>query len=157
LEEKNIKNLTFSINNEFFGIPISKVREVIQHVDITPVHETLPFMKGVIDLRGKIIPILDMRMKFGIRENAQIDRTVFVIVDVLIDTGTFHLGITVDAVHDVVDINMEQVEKTPEIGLKLKSSYLYGITKVKDKLVMLLNIDKVLTTDEIISLNEIKN
>jgi purine-binding chemotaxis protein CheW len=148
------KYLIFTINKEDYGVPISKVRQVIRYVKITPIHEASDFLKGVINLRGKIIPIIDMRAKFGLQEQDYTDRTVFIIVDVLGSKEIYNIGISVDAVQDVVDILDDSMEKTPDIGLKLKSHYLEGIAKVSDKMIMILNMDKILTSDEIVGMNK---
>jgi len=148
------KHLVFNINDEDYGIPISKIREVIRFVKITPIHEASDFLKGVINLRGKIIPIIDMRAKFGMQEQAYSDRTVFIIVDVLGAKEVYNLGISVDAVQDVVDIKEEDVEKTPDIGLRLKSQYLEGIAKVGEHMIMMLNMDRILSSDEVVEMRE---
>ncbi len=151
------KYLIFSINKEDYGVPISKVREVIRFVEITPIHEVSRFLKGVINLRGKIIPIIDMRAKFGIQEMEYSDRTLFVIVDIMGAKDIINIGMAVDAVYDVADIKDEAMEKTPDIGLKLKSQYLYGIANILGKMLMILNIDKILASDEIIDLSSIED
>jgi purine-binding chemotaxis protein CheW len=148
------KYLIFTINNEDYGIPISKVREVIRYVSITPIHEASMFLKGVINLRGKIIPIIDMRAKFGINFKDYNDRTIFIIVDVSGAKDIINIGIAVDSVHDVIDMKEGDLEKTPDIGLKLKSQYLYGIAKVNDEMLMILNMDKILTSEEVVEVNQ---
>jgi purine-binding chemotaxis protein CheW len=150
------KHLVFTIQDEDFGVPISKVREVIRYVNITPLHEASLFLKGVINLRGRIIPIIDMRAKFGIPEITYSDRTIFIIVDVMGTKDTTQIGIAVDAVHDVIDISEGQLEKTPDIGLKLKTQYLYGIAKINEKMLLVLNMDKILTTDEVVGISTIE-
>lgn len=147
------KYLIFTINTEIYGVPISKVREVIRFVTITPLHEASKFLKGVINLRGRIIPIIDMRAKFGIQEKDYNDRTIFIIVDVSGSKDTVNIGIAVDSVHDVVDIKDEELEKTPDIGLRLKTQYLYGIAKIREKMLMILNMDKILTSDEVVDIS----
>ena len=148
------KYLIFTINNEDYGIPISKVREVIRYVNITPIHEASKFLKGVINLRGKIIPIMDMRAKFGINFKEYNDRTIFIIVDVSGAKDNINIGIAVDSVHDVIDMNETDIEKAPDIGLKLKSQYLYGIAKINEKMLMILNMDKILTSEEVVEVKE---
>ncbi|NPV01726.1 MAG: purine-binding chemotaxis protein CheW [Brevinematales bacterium] len=148
------KYLVFNINDEDYGVPISKIREVIRFVKITPIHEASDFLKGVINLRGKIIPIIDMRAKFGMQEQDYSDRTVFIIVDIMGAKEVFNLGMSVDAVQDVVSIKEEDVEKTPDIGLRLKSQYLDGIAKVGEHMIMMLNMDKILGSDEVVEIRE---
>jgi|YNPMSStandDraft_2_1061718.scaffolds.fasta_scaffold08182_2 purine-binding chemotaxis protein CheW len=154
--EKSEKYLTFKIESETYGIPISKIREIIRYTVITSVYESSSFLKGVINLRGKIIPIIDMRRKFGIKEVEYNERTVFIIVDVLNKDGfVYPVGIAVDSVSDVIDIEDSKIEKTPEIGLKVRSGYLYGIAQYKDSMIMILNIDKILTKEETIDVSQI--
>ncbi len=150
-----MKYLIFKINNESYGVPISQVREIIQSIKITPVHESNLFLKGVINLRGKIIPIIDMRLKFGLKERLYDDRTLFIIVEIIQEEQNILVGMAVDSVHDVESILEKNLEKTPEIGLKLKSQYLYGITQIKNKMVMILNIDQVLSSDDFINISQI--
>ena len=148
------KYLIFSILTEFYGIPIIKVREIIRYEKITPVRKSLEYIKGVINLRGKIIPILDLRTKFGLPEEEYNETTVFIIVDVNGKSGVYNIGITVDAVHEVMDIDKEQVEQTPRLGLKLKSQYLLGIARLREEMAMILNLDMIISADEIIALTE---
>jgi purine-binding chemotaxis protein CheW len=108
----------------------------------------------VINLRGKIIPILDLRTKFGLAEQEYNETTVFIIVDINGKSGVYNIGITVDAVHEVLDIDKEQVEQTPRLGLKLKSQYLLGIARLREEMAMILNLDMIITADEIIALTE---
>lgn len=150
------KYLTFSIAEELYGIPITKVREVIRHEKITTVRDASSYLKGVINLRGKIIPIIDMRAKFGIEERSYDDRTVFVIVDVAGQKEIFNFGIAVDSVHDVSNILDQDIESAPDVGLKLKTNYLLGIAKSERGMLMILNIDRVLTTDEIVDIGLIE-
>lgn len=146
------KYLVFSIAQEKYGIPITKVREVIRHEVISPVHNASSYLKGVINLRGKIIPIIDMRLKFGMEELAYSDRTVFIIVDVNGEKEVYNFGIAVDSVHDVANIPDSEIEKLPDVGFKSKSSYLQGIAKVSNLMVMVLNIDRILNSSEVVEL-----
>ncbi len=155
MSEDSRKYIIFNINKEDYGIPISKIREVLRFVKITPIHEASEFLKGVINMRGKIIPIIDMRVKFGLEESDYNERTVFIIVDILGAKEVYNIGITVDAVQDVVDIAEKDMEKTPDIGLRLKSQYLEGIAKVEDRMIMILNMDKILTSNEIVDITQV--
>jgi len=157
MAEMPSKYLLFSILKETYGISITKVREVIQYESITPIHESSTFLKGVINLRGKIVPIIDMRAKFDLARTDYSDRTIFIIVDIMGTKDVFNIGIAVDSVHDVREIKDADLEKTPDIGLKLKSHYLYGIAKINEKMVMILNIDKILTTDEVINIDGLES
>jgi purine-binding chemotaxis protein CheW len=146
------KYLVFTIGQERYGVPITKVREVIRHEHISPVHNTSDYLKGVINLRGKIIPIMDMRLKFGMEELPYNDRTVFVIVDVEGEREVYNFGIAVDSVHDVHNIPDSEIEKLPEVGFTATSSHLQGIAKVGELMVMILNIDRILNSSEVLNL-----
>ncbi|MCX7820115.1 MAG: chemotaxis protein CheW [Brevinematales bacterium] len=148
------KYLIFSIEDEHYAIPITKVQEVIRYVPITSLHETSNFLKGVINLRGRIIPVVDMRLKFGLQEKEYTDRTVFIIVEILGAKDLYHIGLAVDSVRDVVEIDQDKIEKTPEVGFKFKSKYLYGIVQLGESMVMILNLDSLLTTDEVVEIKE---
>ncbi|HQJ07274.1 MAG TPA: chemotaxis protein CheW, partial [Spirochaetota bacterium] len=115
------KYLFFSVSNDLYCIPIMIVREIIRYEKITPMRDADNYLKGVINLRGKIIPIIDMRLKFGIEAKEYDDRTVFIIVDINGDKEVYNVGIAVDSVSDVIDVNSNQIEKTPEVGFKLKT------------------------------------
>lgn len=147
------KYLVFSIAKERYGVPIAKVREVIRHEVISAVHNASAYLKGVINLRGRIIPIIDMRLKMGLAELAYNDRTIFIIVDVVGEREVYNFGVAVDSVHEVVDIPDGSVEKLPEVGFKTKGAYLQGIAKIGATMVMVLNIDKILNTADVVDLS----
>lgn len=143
------KYLGFHVKNELFGIPLSKVREVHRCVEITPLHETTKYLKGVINLRGRIVPIVDMRLKLGIEEQNYNDRTIFIILNVTCeDKQDLFVGIAVDAVDDVVELSDEAIENTDNLGLRLKRGYLNGIAQTNGKMMLLLNPTKIFTTDD---------
>ncbi|HOV12965.1 MAG TPA: chemotaxis protein CheW [Spirochaetota bacterium] len=144
------KYLIFTVSSELYCIPIMVVREIIRYEKITPMRDVQKYLKGVINLRGKIIPIIDMRLKFGISERDYDDRTLFVIVDINGDKDIFNIGIAVDSVSDVVDINSSEIDNTPEMGFKLKSQYLTGIAKLQNNMVMIIDMDKIIKTEDII-------
>jgi len=146
------KYLVFSIGEEKYGVPITKVREVIRHEHISPVHNASTYLKGVINLRGKIIPVIDLRLKFGMPELAYNDRTVFIIVDVSGEREVYNFGIAVDSVHDVAIIPDSDIEKLPDVGFKTKTTYLQGIAKVGEFMVMVLSIDQILNSSEIVEI-----
>lgn len=148
------KYLVFTIEKESYAIPIVKVQEVIRFTPITPLHETSRFLRGVINLRGRIIPVIDMRLKFNLTEKPYTDRTVFIIVEILGTQEVSHIGMAVDAVQDVADIPEESINRTPEIGFKFKSKYLQGIVQLSGRMVMILNLDVILSTEEVVDIQE---
>jgi len=146
------KYLTFSLNSENYGIPILKVKEIIGLMDITYVPKTPEFIKGVINLRGKIIPIMDLRLKFKMEEKIYNERTCFIVVEVSINNIKRLIGIVVDTVSEVLTINKEDIEPPPDYGTKAEKSFLIGMGKVKGKVIILLNIEQILSYEEFIFL-----
>ena len=143
------KYLTFDLAEEEYGLEILRVREIIGLMDITPVPKTPDFVLGVINLRGKVIPVVDLRLKFGLPYKEPDDRTCVIVVEVAAEGGTVKMGIVVDQVNEVVDVKGSEVEPTPSFGVNLDTAFILGMAKVGDKVKILLDIDKVLTAAEV--------
>jgi purine-binding chemotaxis protein CheW len=144
------KYLTFVLAGESYGIPVLKVREIINLVPVTTVPQMPPYIKGVLNLRGRIIPVLDMRVKFGMDMPDNTDHTCIVVVQVMsVSRSTISLGLVVDAVEEVSHIAPTDIESTPDFGTTLDTSYLVGMAKIKGKVVSLLNIDRCLGAAEL--------
>lgn len=141
------KYLTFLLDNEEYGIAILKVREIIGLMDITNVPQTPDFVQGVINLRGKIIPVIDLRSKFGLQRAEYNEQTCIIVVDV----GML-MGLIVDTVQEVHDIPSEQIEPPPRLGASVDTSFILGMGKVKSDVKILLDIDRVLTSEELVSI-----
>jgi purine-binding chemotaxis protein CheW len=139
------KFLTFVLNNEEYGIEILKVREIIGVIGITPVPQTPDYLKGVINLRGKVIPVIDLRLKFSMTEEEHKQETCIIVVEV----NNAPIGVVVDNVSEVLDIKSEEVEDTPQFGHEIDTSFIMGLGKAKEKIIILLVIDKVLSTEEL--------
>lgn len=139
------KYLTFVLNNEEYGLEILKVREIIGVMDITPVPQTPPFVKGIINLRGKVIPVVDLRLKFTMPEIEYTKETCIIVVDI----GSRLMGIIVDTVSEVLDIATKDIEPTPSLGSDIKTDFILGMGKIKGKVKILLDINRVLTFDEL--------
>jgi len=152
MELQDGKHLTFSLGNEDYGIPILKVKEIIGLMEITHVPQTPEFIKGVINLRGKIIPIMDLRLKFKMPEKDYNERTCIIVVEVLIHDAKRLMGIVVDMVSEVVNIQAAEIEPPPQYGTKVETGFLTGLGKVKGKVVMLLNIEQIINCEEMTSL-----
>src|SRR5271157_6208192 len=135
IKTKNIregKYLTFSLKGEEYGIVILKVKEIIGIMNITPIPQTPPYVKGVINLRGKVIPVIDLRLKFGMEESPYTERTCIIVVDTSgRDKGRSFMGIVVDSVSEVLNIRREEIEDTPNFGVSLENDYFIGMAKVK--------------------------
>lgn len=145
---KENKYLTFELEQESYGIPILKVKEIIGMMNITHVPRLPKFVKGVINLRGKIIPVIDLRLKFGMEEKNYDDRTCIVVVELKTEDGVKTSGIIVDMVQEVIDIDNSNIEPPPQRSSDVNNNFLMGIGKVKDKVIILLDAEKVLFTGE---------
>ena len=142
------KYLTFKLAAEEFGLEILKVREIIGRMDITAVPQMPNYMKGVINLRGRTIPVVDLRLKFGLAEIEHTEQTCIIMVDV----GR-EIGILVDAVSEVLDIADEQIDSPPAMSADGDTSFIAGMGKVGDSVKILLNIEKVMTSDQILEIS----
>lgn len=143
------KYLTFLLDEEEYGVEILKVREIIGLMDITKVPQTPDFVEGVINLRGKVIPVIDLRAKFGLSRTEYNDQTCIIVVDV-----GMMMGIIVDTVNEVHDIPSASIEPAPRFGAAVDTSFILGMGKVKDDVKILLDIDKVLTSTELVELQQ---
>lgn len=152
---KTGKYLTFSLDKEEYGIGILKVKEIIGIMPITAVPRTPEFVKGVINLRGKVIPIVDLRLKFDMPAIPYDDRTCIIVVEIETEEATVMIGIVVDSVSEVINIRTEEIEDAPEFGAKLNTHYILGMAKIEGNVKILLNIDQVLATDEISKIKEV--
>ncbi|EIM64972.1 MULTISPECIES: chemotaxis protein CheW [Desulfobacter] len=143
------KYLTFSLEKEEYGIGILKVKEIIGMMPITSVPRTPQFVKGVINLRGKVIPIVDLRAKFGMAGIPYTERTCIIVVEIDSSDATILIGIVVDAVSEVLNIHGDEIEDTPAFGTHLDTEYIMGMAKIDGGVKILLNIDRVLSSAEI--------
>lgn len=150
-DSRNGKYLTFLLGREEFAIQVLKVREIMGIQDITAVPQTPSYIKGVINLRGKVIPVVDLRLKFCLPEADYTQRTCIIVVQVRAGSVTLHTGIIVDAVSEVLNLASGDIEDTPDFGDGGSSaaSYLLGMAKVKGKVKILLDIDRVLSAHEV--------
>lgn len=143
------KYLTFTLDQEEYGIGILKVKEIIGMIPITPVPRTPEFVKGVINLRGKVLPVVDLRLKFTMGEIPYTDRTCIIVVEIDTQDETVLIGIVVDAVSEVLSIGAEAIEPPPAFGTKLSTDYILGMAKTETGVKILLNIDQVLNQADI--------
>jgi purine-binding chemotaxis protein CheW len=142
------KYLTFSLAQEEYGIGILKIKEIIGMMSVTTIPGTPAYVKGVINLRGKVIPVLDLRLRFGLKAMDYTDRTYIIVVEMQGPTGTITIGLVVDGVSEVLNIRNEDIENAPEFGTRLKTDFILGMAKINNGIKILLDIDKVLTADE---------
>jgi purine-binding chemotaxis protein CheW len=146
------KYLTFTLAEEEYGIGILKIKEIIGMMPITSVPRTPDFVKGVINLRGQVIPVMDLRLKFGMEAIDYTERTCIIVVEMKGETGTVMIGIVVDSVSEVLNIKGEDIEATPTFGARLNTDYILGMAKVGGGVKILLDIDRVLGAEELAEL-----
>ncbi|MGF1766773.1 chemotaxis protein CheW [Enterovibrio makurazakiensis] len=140
------KNLVFSLEDEQYGIPLSSVKEVIGLVKVTPIPHVPPFFKGLINLRGRIISVIDLRLKLGLLEKEYEPKKTSIVIS---DVNDLTIGSIVDDVNEVVGFDEEQIERDLEISHSVRRDYITGVAKAKDNLVLLLDIHKVLDSEEL--------
>ncbi len=143
------KYLTFKLEDEDYGIAILKVKEINGMMSITKVPNTPPFVKGVINLRGKVIPVTSLRLKFGMPEETHTDRTCIIVVEIQRETGAVPVGIVVDEVSEVMNIRGEDIQETPAFGAKVSTECILGMANMDNNVKILLDIDRILTDGEI--------
>jgi purine-binding chemotaxis protein CheW len=143
------KYLTFQLASEEFGIRVLKVREIMGLQEITAVPQTPAHVKGVINLRGKVVPVVDLRLKFGLPAAEYTQRTCIIVTQIQGESGPVMIGIVVDGVSEVLNLTAQEIEDTPDFGDEAGVRYLLGMAKVKGKVKILLDIDQVLSTQEL--------
>jgi len=153
MSDKGGKYLTFSLGGEDYGIAILKVKEIIGMLPITPVPQAPDFLKGVINLRGRVIPVTDLRLKFGMEPLDYNERTCIIVVEVAGKENNVLMGVVVDSVSEVLNIKAEEIQATPEFGTKVNTDYIQGIAKMDGGIKILLDIDKVLSVEDISQLS----
>ncbi len=148
--EQEEKYLAFILGSEIYGIEILRVREIIGLMDVTTVPQTPEYMKGVLNLRGKVIPVIDLRLKFSMQEEEHTEETCVIVVEV----NSMHVGVIVDSVSEVVDIGRGDIEETPNFGQGIDTDFIMGLGKVNEKIIILLDIERVLTSEELEMVNQ---
>lgn len=142
------KYLTFSLGAEEYGIGILKVKEIIGMMPITSVPQTPAFVKGVINLRGKVIPVVDLRLKFSMPPVDYSERTCIIVVEIRGNSTSLLMGCVVDSVSEVINIRVEEIEAPPSFGTRVHTEYILGMAKMEGRVKILLDIDRVLSSEE---------
>ncbi len=148
IKEKEGKYLTFALEPEEYGLEILKVREIICYMEITAVPQTPHYVKGVVNLRGQVIPVVDLRAKFGMETTDITEETCIIVVEIGRDGRNFSTGIVVDHVQEVLDIAGEDIEDAPQFGSAVNTDFILGMGKIGESVKILLDIDKVLAGDD---------
>ncbi len=145
---KEGKYLTFYLMEQLYAVEILKVKEIIGLLPITTIPGLMEYMKGIINLRGKIIPIIDLRSKFAMKSE-DCETTCIIVIETAQNGANFQMGIIVDSVSEVVNIKSVDIEETPNFGVKINTEFILGVAKLSDKVIILLNIDKVVISEDI--------
>jgi purine-binding chemotaxis protein CheW len=141
--------LTFTLDNEQYAIGVAKVREVLEHTKITKLPRTAEFMKGIINLRGAGVPVIDLRLKFGLPETPVTKDTSIIVMEVEGRDGSVVVGALADAVHEVVDIEEKSIEPAPRFGTRLAAEFIKGVGKRDESFIIILDIDRIFNAEEI--------
>jgi len=141
--------VTFSLGEELFGVEVSRAREILSLTPVTKVPQTPDYLLGVINLRGQVVPVVDMRLKLGLPAGADTEDTCIIVVDVQVDGEVITVGALADAVREVMAIFSDQIEPPPRLGTRLKTEFINGMGKVDEQFMILLNIDKIFNSDEL--------
>jgi len=141
--------LTFQLGDEVFALDVSQVREVLDLTTITKVPRAPEFMRGVINVRGSVVPVVDMRIKFGLSKVDDTPNTRIIVMELLLDGEMSTLGALADSVHEVVELEAGQIEPPPKIGMRWKTEFIRGIGKRNDDFVIILDVNRVFSVDEL--------
>mgnify|MGYP001214763089 CR=1 FL=1 len=153
-ELQTIQYLTFTLADEVFSVDVARVREILEITNITKVPQVPDFMRGVINLRGCVVPVIDLRLKFGMEETIQTVNTCIIVVEVVMDGENIVLGALADSVQEVIEMEPSQIEAAPHIGTHLNTDFIKGMGKQDSNFVMILDIDKVFNSEELASIAE---
>ncbi len=152
---ETLQYLTLKLEEEVFALDVAKVREILELTTITKVPQTPEFMRGVINLRGSVVPVIDMRLMFGMSRTEQTVNTCIIVAEVALNGETIVLGVLADSVQEVVELDPEKIEPAPNIGTKLNTDFIKGMCEVDGHFVMILDIDTVFSTEDITALAQV--
>ena len=141
--------VTFSLGSELFAVAVSRTREILSLTPVTKVPQTPDYLLGVINLRGQVVPVVDMRLKLGLPAGVENEDTCIIVVEVQIDGETIVVGAQADAVREVLEIRTDQIEPPPRLGTRLKTEFITGMGKIDEQFLILLNIDRIFNSDEL--------
>lgn len=146
--------LTFMLEQEIFALDVATVREILDFTTVTKVPQTPDFMRGVINLRGAVVPVMDLRLQFGMSATEKTVNTCIIVVEMALEGETMVLGLLADSVQEVIDLEPGQIEPAPRIGTKLNTEFIVGMGKHNDQFLMILDINKVFAEGEMASVQE---
>lgn len=146
---KTNQYLTFGLSSEVFAVEVGKVREILDYTTITKVPRTPEFMRGVINVRGSVVPVVDLRLKFGMTQTERTLGTCIIVLEIAVDGETIVLGALADSVQEVIELESEQIEPAPRIGVRVRNEFIRGMGKTDSGFIMILDIDMVFSSDEL--------
>lgn len=144
--------LTFKLDNEVFALDVATVREVLDFTSVTRIPRTPEFMRGVINLRGSVVPVVDLRLAFGMSATEKTVNTCIIVMEVRLDGEASIIGALADSVEEVVDLEPEQIESAPKIGTSIRTDFIRGMGKRESSFLMILDIDRVFSADQLLEL-----
>ncbi|KAB0669401.1 chemotaxis protein CheW [Oryzomonas sagensis] len=151
---ETVQYLTFKLDEEVFALDVAKVREILEYTGITKVPQTPDFMRGVINLRGSVVPVIDLRLKFGMSATERTVNTCIIVVEVELEDETLILGVLADSVQEVIEMEPEQIEAAPHIGTHLNTDFIKGMGKHDNRFIMILDSDKIFTDEELYTVQQ---
>lgn len=154
--KRNISYLSFHLGDEIFALNVSKVHKILEMIPVTEVPHTPDYMKGVINLRGKVLPVIDTRIKFGMPPTETTKKTCLLVTEATIEEEEVMVCLLVDSVQAVLKLTDEEILPPPAIGSKYQSDFMSGMARINDKFIMVLDIDKIMSSDELLNLKEMK-
>ena len=157
VESSPAQYLTFLLGGEMFAVGILNIKEIIEYGSVTEIPMVPPFIRGVINLRGAVVPVIDLASRFGGKRSEISRRTCIVIIELAENDERQDIGVVVDAVSEVLEIPATEIEPPPSFGARIRADFIKGMGKVNGKFVILLEVDKVLSVDEIASLSQLGN
>ena len=149
--------LTFTLEGEQYAVSVLRVREVLEYTRVTKIPRTADYMRGVINLRGTGVPVIDLRTKFGMDEGETTRDSSIIVMEVQNPEGPVVLGALADSVQEVIDLDASQIEGPPRFGTKLATDFILGMGKREGKFIIILDMDKIFSTDEVSYLNKFEN
>lgn len=153
-ESETTQYLSFTLGDETFSVDVAKVREILEFKTVTKVPRTPEFMCGVINLRGSVVPVIDMRLKFGITATETTVNTCIIVLEVSVDGETTVVGALADSVKEVLEMESDQIEPAPKIGTRLNTEFIKGMGKQNEEFIIILDIDKIFGTEEMLTLQQ---
>lgn len=152
-----LQHLSFKLKKETFAFEISQVREVLDFTEVTKIPGTPPFMRGVLNLRGNVVPVIDLQLKFGMGRTEKSTNTCVIIVEVTVEGEVTQVGALADSVQEVLDLDSKEIEPPPKIGMNMESKFIMGMGKHNDEFIIILNIAKIFSMEEISMVQEMKH